>query len=171
MRIVYTLLTCFIYVAILCSCSMENCIHLESDDTTENLNQESRDIESLFPSEIHMEEITSLTITGLTNNNRIEFENLTDHEVDMIHAFLSDLTATRVPINLQEYNTEAFICGFLQIVLSTSSLSYSIRADNYAAIYVTCYTPDGSEVYLGKFKSGETSFCAIGNLLYEGGTK
>ena len=119
-----------------------------------------------YPSAVNAAEITALTVSGLTADDRIEEDELTDGDKKVIRDFLNGLTAVSVPITEEEYNSDAFICGYLNMEFSAGRLKYKLLSDQHTAVYVSCGTAEGDTIYLGVFSADEDAYRRLGDRLY-----
>ena len=120
---------------------------------------------SYYPSEVSLAETTGLSLHGLTAEDLMEGDALTDSGREKIQTFLRRLTPVKAPITEEEWNA-AFLCGYLILDFSADGRSYSLLSDHHEAIYVICRTPDGEELYRGEFRAEEADYRSVAELLY-----
>jgi len=118
-----------------------------------------------YPGEVKAEEITAFSLRGLTEEDLAEGDSLTDGDWEKVRAFLRHLSPVKVPITGEEWNA-VFFSGYLRMDFTVSDRSYSIRADEPAAVYVFCDTLEGEEIYIGEFRSEAEEFRSVAELLY-----
>ena len=115
--------------------------------------------------EVRMEDLPSVSLRGLTEEDRVEWDSLADSDREKLLEFLRRLSPVKVPISEEEWNS-VFFSGYLRMEFSLGGHRYTIRADQPDAVYVFWQDPEGETDYIGKFQLEEKYFRGAAELLY-----
>ncbi len=115
--------------------------------------------------DVGMEEISSLSLRGLTADDLVEGDSLTDREKETVLAFIRHLSPVKVPVSREEWN-DVFFCGYLCMEFTLGGRTYTVRSDDRSALYVFWDAPEEENVYIGKFELEEEYYRGAAELLY-----